>query len=384
MLAQLVPALPWLAPLLGLHELAFHRPSLATFPCLTGERVSVIVPARNEAASIDNLLSSLIASEYPDLEILVVDDRSTDDTAERVALWAARDDRIRLIQGRELPPGWFGKPWACVQGAEQANGTILVFTDADTTHSPSLLGRTVAAIRQEQIDLLSVATRIQCVTFWERIVMPQVFAILGLRFAPRRVNRSRTPWGVAANGQYLVLPRTSYLKQGGHTAVFDQVVEDIALAQHCIRSGGKLRFYHAESLISTRMYRSLAEMIEGWSKNIHLGSRMVTPPGILRFLAPFGVMLAMIFWLIPPLTLLLGLAGPASLWAVLASLLFWGVVLFGMRLPVWYALLYPLGSATTLGIVLRSIWRGKRKVVWRGRSYHPGDQGSPHLPNNQP
>jgi chlorobactene glucosyltransferase len=138
---ELLPALPWLAPFATLPRLARNRPNLSEVPPASAGLVSVIIPARNESAVIATVLGSVLASAYRPLELLVVDDRSTDDTASRVAELARRDARLRLIAGQELPPGWYGKPWACVQGYRAARGELLLFTDADTRHEPELLGR---------------------------------------------------------------------------------------------------------------------------------------------------------------------------------------------------------------------------------------------------
>jgi chlorobactene glucosyltransferase len=307
------------------------------------------------------------------MEIIIVDDRSTDDTRQRIANWAAKDARVRLIDGAELPHGWLGKPWACMQGSLAATGEILVFTDSDTTHSPTLLAHAVGALQRDKIDLLTVTTYLECVTFWERVVMPQVFALLGLRYTPNRINTATAPWHVVANGQFIMLPRTSYEALGGHASVRGQVVEDLALAQHCVREGRRLRMFCAETLISTRMYRSLGELVEGWGKNLHLGAKESLPPGPMRKLAPLGLILGLGFWLVPFAALLAGIAPMATLSAIGASLLFWTLMCFGMSIPVWYGALYPLGAVMALFIAGRSIAKGRKNVVWRGRSYAIGE-----------
>src|SRR5690242_3716254 len=140
---SLWPALPWLGPLIGIPYLARRAPDLAKAPVASGRLVSVIIPARNEAETIETVVRSVLTSTYRPLEVLVVDDRSTDDTAARAEALAREDDRVRLVRGGELPAGWFGKAWACVQGYRAAGGELLVFTDADTTHGRELLGHAV-------------------------------------------------------------------------------------------------------------------------------------------------------------------------------------------------------------------------------------------------
>jgi chlorobactene glucosyltransferase len=335
----------------------------------------VIVPARNEAATIATVVRSILDTRYSPIELLVVDDRSTDSTAaivERLAI----DPRLRLIKGEELPQGWYGKPWACFQGSREARGEILLFTDADTKHHPALLTQAVGALEQENAALVTVSPTQRCVTFWERVVMPQIWFLLSLRYHPRTVNRARRPSDVIANGQFILTTRTAYEAAGTHAAVRGEVAEDLALAQTYWAKGLKLHFAFAESLMETRMYQGLAPMIEGWSKNIYLGGRRSFPDEPLqRALAPAMLVLAMLFWLVPPAVLLLaGVVPPVgqfapALLATILSVLFWMLISHGMSIPAIYGVGYPLGALMALYIILRSTWRGGRKVEWRGRTY---------------
>jgi len=170
--------------------------------------VSVIVPARNEERNIATVLSSILASTYEPFELLVVDDRSTDATASVVS--AVHDARLRLVRGGNLPAGWFGKPWACFQGYTHARGDVLLFTDADTHHQPALLSHAVGSLLAERADLVTVAPRQRCISFWERIVMPQIWFLLALRYSPSSVNRARNPRDVIANGQFILTTRAAY------------------------------------------------------------------------------------------------------------------------------------------------------------------------------
>jgi chlorobactene glucosyltransferase len=240
--ADFLPALPWLAPFAALARLADTRPNLSDVPPTSGELVSVIVPARNEAGTIETVVRSVLGSAYRPLELLVVDDRSTDATAAILQRLAARDPRVRVVHGAPLPDGWYGKPWACEQGYRAARGDLLLFTDADTRHHPELLGRAVAALQRERAGLLTVAPRQRCVTFWERLVMPQIWLLLGLRYHPRRVNRARRERDVIANGQFILVPREAYESAGTHGAVRHEVAEDLALAQRFLRSGRTIHF----------------------------------------------------------------------------------------------------------------------------------------------
>ena len=369
-------ALPWALPLFGIPRLAGTKPSLDDVTPVTGVKLSIIIPARNESAQIGTVLASVLASTYTPLEIVVVDDRSSDDTARKVAELAASDARLRLVLGRGLPRGWYGKPWACQQGADTATGDVLVFVDADTRHHPELMARAVATLLHSKADLLTIAPRQLVVSFWERVIMPQVWVMLGIRYHPSSVNKARKPWGVIANGQFMMFPRASYTAVGEHAAVRGEVVEDLAMAQRVVALGRKLYFAFAYDLMETRMYQNLRQVVEGWSKNVFIGSRASLGKNpLMRFVAPLLMALNPIFWLAPPVALAFALAGSAP--ALLApaaiasglSVLFWSLISFGMQAPFWYGLLYPLGAVMFLWILARSAWRGTRRVEWRGRVY---------------
>lgn len=376
-MAAILPALPWLLIGLALLRLGRKRPNLSASPTATGPRVSVIIPARNEAQSIETVIRSVLASTYPDFELIVVDDRSTDDTAARVARLAQSDGRLRLIAGENLPPGWYGKPWACQQGYQAATGDVLVFTDADTRHEPALLAHAVGALEQESAGLVTIAPRQRCIGFWERVIMPQIWVLLGLRFHPDTVNHARRERDVIANGQFVCVRRASYEAVGTHAAVRGEVAEDLALAQAFWRSGHKLHFAFAETLMETRMYTGLSPLLEGWTKNLFLGSRRSLPDSpFLRALSPVMLSTAMLCWLVPVLLVALASTGafvsplnPFVWQAVWASLVFWVLISIGMQIPPWYGLFYPLGAAMSLYMILRSTVRGRARVEWRGRTY---------------
>jgi chlorobactene glucosyltransferase len=368
---NLWPALPWLAPFLTFPRLTRRTPDLADSRAASGRLVTVVIPARNEAATIETVVRSVLASGYAPFEVLVVDDRSTDDTAVIVERMAKHDSRLRLIPGAELPAGWFGKPWACAQGYRQARGEILLFTDADTRHAPELLGRAVAALEDLGADVLSLVAQQRCVTFWERVVMPQIWLLLGLRYPPHAVNRATAPRQVVANGQFILASRTAYEALGTHAAVRHEVAEDLALAQATVRSGRKLRLAHATNLLETRMYHGLAHLIEGWSKNLYLGSRRSFPDEPLRrALVPLALLAPLVFWLVPLVLLAVPELRAAGIAATILSAAFWALISFGMAIPPIYGLGFPLGAAMACYIVARSVARGARGVEWKGRVYH--------------
>lgn len=373
-----LPALPWVAPYLSLFRLARADPNLAQAPRASGRLVSVIIPARNEAAVIETVIRSVLGSTYQPLELLVVDDRSTDETAAIVGRLAQADPRLRLVGGEELPEGWYGKPWACLQGYRAARGELLLFTDADTRHAPELLAHAVGALEHEGAALVTVSPHQRCVTFWERVVMPQIWLLLGLRYHPRAVNRARRARDVIANGQFILVTREGYEAAGTHAAVRHEVAEDLALAQGFFRKGLRLHFAFALRLMETRMYHGLSHLVEGWSKNVYLGGRRSFPDEpVLRALVPVQLAVALLFWLVPPAMLVFGGDAwrAAALLATGLSAGFWMLASYGMGIPAVYGLAYPLGGLMTLYIVARSVWRGGRRVEWRGRTYRDPASG---------
>jgi chlorobactene glucosyltransferase len=363
-------AAPWILALAFIaSRYLIHGPRLRDYePLTSGPLVSVIIPARNEARNIERCLRSVLATRYSPIEVIVVDDRSTDGTAEIVE--PATGNRLRLVRGAELPDGWFGKPWAIEQGYRVARGELLLFADADTRHEPELLPRAVRGLQEERVDLFTVLPRQEMRTFWERLIQPHVFVALESRFAYlASVNRTRTYWNAIANGQFILTTRAAYEGVGRHEAVKHSVADDVALAQNYVRAGKDIFIAQAREFMTTRMYGSLREILAGWTKNLASGAPLMAPPiAIVRAALPYLMWLPALFWLAPPILWL------ATGWhwaeiATVVSLLTWIVVYITERAPVWYALLYPLGSAVVAFIMIRSAWRGRRLIEWRGRSY---------------
>ena len=378
-------ALPWLLGALTIVWRARGGPSLAdqsAQPPASPPLISVVLPARNEARCIERCVRSILASDYPALELIVVDDRSEDDTATRLAAIAAGDARLTLVRGEPLPDGWFGKQWACTQGARVARGGYLCFTDADTVHAPDLLGRAVNAMRERRLDFLTVGGRQELVTFWERVVQPLVFTMLLARYGgAARVNRSGRVEDKIANGQFLLMSRSAYDAIGGHAAVRTKVAEDVALAQLMFTRGHRTELVVGLDQLSTRMYTSLGEIIEGWGKNIYVASFDVVPhhPAARALIPAF--LIAPAFWTLLPvvglLGALLGFASPAvALWGALCvgvMLIWWAAVYVRvLGLSPLYAFAFPLSAAVVLYIVSGSIARGKR-VRWKGRVYEAAE-----------
>ena len=375
----------WLIPtgyalFLGLlvYRYVSRRPRLGEYELQTrGPLVSVIIPARDEGGNIEACVRSVLATAYRPVEVIVVDDRSSDATAEIVeqlarALPPEAAGRLRLVRGADLPGGWFGKPWAIVQGYRVARGDLLLFTDADTRHHPELLPRTMRALAQEGVHLVSVLPRQETVTFWERLVQPHVLVALASRVGDlRRVNRTRIEWDAIASGAYILTTRAAYEQVGTHEAVKQSVAEDVALAQRYVRQRLDIFLTHGPQYMSVRMYQSLAGIIEGWSKNLALGVPLMVPPiRLLRLAAPYLMWLPALVWIVPPVLWVWFRWAWAAVTTTI-SLVIWLAVYRAEGAPVGYALLYPLGAGMVAYIMIRSALRGSRKVEWRGRVYGP-------------
>ena len=383
---------PWIAVFAYL--LVFFRNPRKLPPVSLPERgepplVSVIVPARNEEMNIGSCVESLVASDYPAFEVLVVDDQSQDRTREIVRKIAEQNRQaVRLVAGESLPGGWFGKPWACWQGAKEAKGDLLLFTDADTVHSPDLLGRVVRGLREDQADALTVIGRQVMGSFWEQLIQPQFFMLLAGRYP--RTDRPRKPrhWRHAiANGQYLIFKREVYEAMGGHEAVAGEVVEDLRLAQILVRGGWMLSVRQADGL-RTRMYRSLSGLVEGWSKNVATAALQTTPGWMLPIILPLSFFSGILLWVLPPAVLAVsvftGARGLAMAWSAVATglgLFLWTQASIRLKGNPFMGLLFPLGAIAGLYIFTRS-WLGGTRIRWKGREYRMAiDQGERSPPS---
>jgi hypothetical protein len=339
--------------------------------------VSIVVPARNEERSVERCVRSALAARYPRLEVVAVDDHSTDETGAILRGIAKEDARLRVVVPPPLPAGWFGKQWACAAGAAATSGEIIGFLDADTWQAPDLVPRVVNAMHARRADLLTVAGSQELGSFWERLVQPQVFYVLLVRYGGTEiVNESRHATEKIANGQCIFVTRHEYNALGGHGAVRDKVAEDLALAQLYFTSGRRAFVVLGQEQLSTRMYTTLREVVDGWGKSLFASGRDTAPFGAWgRRLYPIMLLVPSLAVLVPPTLLALSLAGlfgkGVLLWSAIvtgANLLWWTVLgaLFGIS-PM-YALLHPLGAAVLLFISVRSIVRGRR-VRWKERDY---------------
>jgi chlorobactene glucosyltransferase len=374
-------SLPWIIPPVVTYLRLRHSHSLDEESDVALENpplVSVIVPARNEAHNIERCVTSILSTTYPNVELIVVDDSSTDGTAQIARDAAQRDPRARFIKSPPLPDGWFGKQWACATGARVARGSVLQFTDADTLHSPDLVTRSMNAMRRTRAQLFSVAGRQELGGFWEKVIQPQIFTILAMRYGgTESVTQATNVRDKIANGQCIFVTHDSYNAIGGHASVRTSVAEDMMLAQTFFAARKRVVLVLGVNQLSTRMYASLREIIGGWQKNVFAGGLDSVPFGkVGRTLFPLFLLMPPLIELLPLLALVLAATGVATggtllLWAaisVAATLGWWIVVYVTIRENPLYALAYPLGSLVLLYIFLTAVIRGRR-VSWKGRTY---------------
>ena len=255
--------------------------------------VSVIVPARNEEVCLGACLASLVAQKESSpsvaFEIIVVDDHSTDCTHEIAMSFPG----VRVIEAGPLPPGWSGKNNALSTGVQEATGDWFLFTDADTVHLPGSLARSLAEAKQHDALMLSYSPEQVVETFWEKAVMPVVFAALAANFRPSEVSDPSSPTA-AANGQYILIRRDVYEAIGGHAAVAGELLEDLALARKLKRAGQRIFFRYGGDVVRTRMYRGFAQLRDGWTRSLKIlfpGPRWLAAQMFAAWLLAWGALL---------------------------------------------------------------------------------------------
>lgn len=324
--------------------------------------VSVIIPARDEEASIGDTVRALLAQTYPSIEVIVVNDRSTDSTA--AILDSIDDPRLLTLTGEEPPAGWLGKPWALHQGTLRASGELFLFVDADVVYQPPAVAAAMARLEDSGAEMISLFPRLGMKGFWEHIAMPNLavfaFMVMDLWLA----NRSRHPLLAVGGGPGNLVRREAYHAAGGHEALRDAVVDDVALARLIRRSGRRTEVVRADGFVYVRMYRGLREIVEGFTKNCFATF------GRSYLLAFVLFILSIVLHVYPYFAALTGDA------AAIAT-----VVLISItRLILFQSLGYRLDNAIFgnplmvllwMWILVRSTWITgiRRQLHWRGRMY---------------
>ncbi len=344
--------------------------------------LSVIIPARNEEASIGECLDSLVCQSDSifalgrDWEILVVDDGSSDRTGEIARSKAG----VTVLSAAALEAGWTGKANAIWTAQKVARGRWLLFTDADTAHEPGNLRRALHEAQKYKAGLLSYSPRQLISGFAQAAVMPLIFCELALAYPPGKVSDPAEKLA-AANGQFMLFSREAYGRIGGHAAVAREILEDVELARMVKKRGLGLRFRYAPDALSTRMYRTAGQMVEGWTKNLDLlfgNCRSLALWRTLDILLLFGLpVLSWIYWRLP----IAPLVNVPLLTAGLLLAFLWvrTVLRFYSRarksnFPWGICLLTPFGLPLFIRLLLKSWWlhHVKKQVEWKGRAYSGG------------
>jgi cellulose synthase/poly-beta-1,6-N-acetylglucosamine synthase-like glycosyltransferase len=338
--------------------------------------LSVLVAAKDEEANIGRCVEGLLAQDYPDLQIIVIDDRSADATGEIIDRLAFRAARLLAVHVSELPAGWFGKNNAMRLGVERATGQLLCFSDADCTYdSRKLLRAAVCFARRERVEFLSVLPRLEAHTFWERVVQPAAGAIMVFWFPPQKVNDPRSACAYA-NGAFMLMSRHAYETIGGHEYAKATLNEDMHMARQAKRKGVRLRVLQGGGLYRVRMYTGLRQIWRGWSR-IFYGCFGTFP----RLLV--SVIMLSIFSLSPYVSFVAAaLAGGSGWWIAGAAAA--AIAAQQSILARFYRLsgnapgmsvTYPIGATICLGMTLNAMTRlGGKTTKWRGTVYQGGAQ----------
>ena len=344
------------------------RPARNSWP-----RVSIVIPARNEERGVEDAVLSQLAQDYPDFEVLVVEDRSTDGTREILDRLAREHPRLRVLPGEEPPTGWLGKPHALYQGAAEATGSILLFADADVRYERDTVKEAVALMDEDRVDFLALLPGFDMEGFWENVLMPYLpitfFFGLGLL-----ANTDRYRWIAAGGGAGNLVRRTAYDAVGGHAAIRDSVIDDVRLAMTVKRRGFRCRIARADDRVRVRMYRGFREIFDGFTKNASF---------------VFGGAFGLVFLLATALTVTSALSPVVALGAaaigipiapgdvrlaaaaLVLALLLRAVLAAFLRWPQWPSWTQPLMAAVWGAIIVRSLHRRfvRRELLWRGRRY---------------
>lgn len=342
---------------------ALRRPVPDPLP--VPERVSVLIPARDEAARIGACLASVLDQvSLPDLEILVLDDGSTDGTAGVARRAAGADPRVRILPGDPLPDGWLGKPHACDQLARAATGGVLVFLDADVVLAPQAVAATVQLLRASELDLVSPYPRQLAETWSERLVQP-LLQWSWLTFLPLGVaERSSRPSLSAGNGQLLAVDAEVYRRVGGHRAVRADVLDDVALVRTVKGAGGRGGVVDGTGLATCRMYENWPQLRDGYEKS--LWAAFGSPGGAAVVVAALGVL-----YVVPPIAALRGsLVGLAGYGAAVTGRYVVAERTGGRSVPDSFG--HP-ASMALLGVLTATSWLRRRRgtLQWKGRRLPP-------------
>jgi chlorobactene glucosyltransferase len=335
--------------------------------------VSILVPARNEEKNIARCINSLLKQDYKNIEILVLDDNSTDSTSYIVRNTASKDLRVRLISGEPMKKGWLGKCWACHQLSRHARGSYFIFTDADTLHYRDTVTKSLAAMTANNLDGISVYPDQIAVTFHERMTVPIInFAIISL-MPMILIKYTKGPFFSTGIGQFFMFKKEAYESMGGHESIKGEILEDVHLSKQIKKSGFKYMIFDGSKNIHCRMYHNFSEIINGFTKFVYsaFGNN-----GFMEFigLSVFSAIFLFPFLLLPPGYLFLGWSGPLLILNISQILIILAIKVilalrsknrvldvFFMPVSVIYMLIFAINSYRR--------FKSKKGFYWKGRTY---------------
>lgn len=341
-------------------------PTAKKFP-----RVSVLIPARNEAHNVEGCATSLLAQDYPDFEVIFLDDESTDETPLILSRLRQADHRLRVLSGTPRPEGWIGKHWACHQLEQAATGELLLFTDADTRHAPTMLRDSVSALLAEGADLVTAFPREEMVTLGEQLLVPVIgwgiFTFIPLRL----VQKMRIPALSITIGQFMLFRRSAYETIGGYEAIRSEIVDDIWLGRNIISSGLEWRLMDGTHHITCRMYSGFWEAVGGFSKSLFAVFDFRILPYFIgwlvvgtAFIEPVVALISR--WVRHPLT---SIPLEYAAGSVIISILLYMIAYRRFKFPAYLVFYYPLSLALFIAVAVRSFFAtATGTTTWKDRA----------------
>jgi chlorobactene glucosyltransferase len=341
-------------------------PTAEKFP-----RVSILVPARNEALNIEACAVSLLAQDYPDFEVIILDDQSTDETPVILSLLKQANDHLTILSGTPRPEGWLGKHWACHQLTQAATGEVILFTDADTRHTPDMLRDSVSALVAERADLVTAFPREEVITWGERLLVPVIGWGIFTFIPIRLVQKMRLSALSITIGQFMLFRRNAYDAIGGYEAVRNELVDDVSLGRNIISSGLEWRFLDGTHHVTCRMYRNFWDAVGGFSKSLFAVFDYRILPYFVgwtvvgtAFIVP--VMALISRWLRHPLT---SMPADYAAGSVAISILLYMIAYRRFKFPAYLVFYYPLSLVLFISVAIRSFFQTATGTsTWKDRA----------------
>ncbi len=333
--------------------------------------VSVLIPARNEEKVIERCIRSLIAQDYPHLEVIIYNDQSTDCTGVIMDRLVKDHDQVQVIHGTHLPDGWVGKNHGCHILSKAAKGQWLLFGDSDIAMHPDAISRIIATAVSSKLQFLSFFPRFDNYSFAERAFLPLFYFYL-YGFLPMwSITKSKNATAVAANGSCILISRELYTEIGGHETVKDKVLEDVLMARHVKGLGHSIGYGDGSKLYDVHMYDNIAGIWEGFSKNSFSMMKWNYAAGV------YFVILGLLFFVLPYIGLIWALTTNNWLLSLTFGfssfiyLLCMTLVSIHLRQGIWSIVIFPLSMFLSLCVIVNSMYRTAtgKGVTWKGRTY---------------